>query len=340
MGESVACASASFSKSARAHKDLVLQAPLALESGGEHGNAPFEERKLGGAANMAAPSDLRDLAVDEEIFKKGEGRHRFMAEQASNVIIIIDSEEEGEVLELQIEGATEDGGSGPTHVGQTFLGQDQRAYLSGCVAPHVLSRHGVLVEHQRSGWPAGGPLAVGVRAPPGRRLEERAQSGAVRLTAREVTPLEVRSLESSARGLEPRSDSRSAILGGDEEEELDYGDNGVQVAVAQASTSGQAFQGERRSRREVAANLTRGEGFDTGTGGLALGGARSGVRALKNVDVAIQAGGEGKESKVGDSLSTVQEVTGKAGVVQGAIYLHLSFNNVFKTPFERYQTPL
>ncbi|KAJ1188312.1 hypothetical protein NDU88_005073 [Pleurodeles waltl] len=287
MGESVA--RASFSKGAHAHQDLIPQAPLALESGGEHGNAPFEERQLGGAANMAAPYDLRVLAVEEKILRKDEGRHRFMTEQASNDLIIIDSEEEGEVMELQIEGgsgssgqfdrclsghservgrqtpktvsqvvqgvqewevadqsvfraggqvflrdeqgvilkgticglASEYGGSGTTQVGQKYLGQEQRAYLSGCVAPHVLSGHGVSVEHQRSGWPAGGPLVVGVRAPPGCRLEERAQSGMVRLTAREVAPLEVRAFDSSARGLEPRSDSRSAILGGDEEEELD-----------------------------------------------------------------------------------------------------------------------
>ncbi|KAJ1088586.1 hypothetical protein NDU88_001743 [Pleurodeles waltl] len=192
MGESVA--HASFSKRARVHRDLVHQAPLALESGGEPGNAPFDERQLGGAANMAASSELR-------------------------------------------------------------------AYLPGCVAPHVLSGHGVSVEHQRSGRPAGGPLSVGVRAPLGRRLEERAQSGAVRLTAREVAPLEARSLESNARVWEPRSDSRSAILGGDEEEELDYGDDGDQVvAVPQASTSGQEFQGEWLSWREVAANLSRVEG--------------------------------------------------------------------------------
>ncbi|KAJ1192099.1 hypothetical protein NDU88_001411 [Pleurodeles waltl] len=326
---------------------------------------------------MAAPSDLKVLAVEEENFTKGEGRHMFMAEQAGNDLIIIDSEEEGEVLELQIEEgsgisgqfdrclsvhservgrqtpkiisqvgqrvqewevadqsvfraggqvffqdeqgmilkgticglASEYGGSGTARVGHNVLGQDQRAYLSGCVAPHVSSGHGVLVEHQPSGRLAGGPIAVGVRAPLGRRVEERAQSGAVRLTVREVAPLELRSVESSARGLESRSHNRSAILGGEEEEELDYGDDGEQVAVPQASTSGQAFQGERLSRREVAANLSRGEGFDTGNGGLALGGVRSGVRVLKNVDVAIQAGGEGKESKVGDSVSMVQEVT-------------------------------
>ncbi|KAJ1082738.1 hypothetical protein NDU88_002903 [Pleurodeles waltl] len=259
MGESVA--HASFSKGAHAHKELVQQAPLALESSGEHGNAPFEERQLGGAANMAAPSELRELVVDEAVFGKGEDRHRILTEQV----------------------ATEDGGTGPTQVGKEILVQEQRAYLPGCVAPHVLSGHGVSVEHQRSGRPAGGPLSVGVRAPPGRRLEERAQSGAVRLTAREVASLEARSLDPSVRVWEPRSDSRSAILGGNGEEELDYGDDGDQVvAVPQASTSGQAFQGDRLSRREVAANLSRGEVFDTSNGGLAMGGSRSEVRALKN----------------------------------------------------------
>ncbi|KAJ1201914.1 hypothetical protein NDU88_005718 [Pleurodeles waltl] len=197
-----------------------------------------------------------------------------------------------------------------------------RAYLPGCVAPHVSSGHGVSVEHQRSGRPAGGPVSVGVRAPPGCRIEERAQSGAVRPTSREVVYLEARSLDQSTRVWEPRLDSRSAILGGNEEEELDYGDETLRageqvVAVPQASTSGQAFQGDRLSRREVAANLSRGEVFDTGNGGLAIdGGSRSGVRTLKNVDVAIQAGGEGKESKAVGSLGIVQEVTGKSGVDQ------------------------
>ncbi|KAJ1202346.1 hypothetical protein NDU88_006146 [Pleurodeles waltl] len=379
MGESVA--HASVSKRARAHKGLVQQAPLALESGGDSGTALFEERPLGGAANMAAPSELRELAVDEAVFEKGEDRHRILTEQVFKEVIIIDSEEEGE-LEVHGEGssgsngqlgrglvvqsgalgrqipktvtqvvqgvqewevanqavfrtggqvffrdeqgvvlrgticglASEDGGTGTTQVGREFWDQEQRAYLPGCVAPHVSSGHGVLVEHQRSGRPAGGPFSVGVRAPPGRLLEERAQSGAVHPTAREVASLEARSLDQSTRVWEPRLDSRSAILGGNEEEELDYGDEtfgaGDQVAaVPQASTSGQAFQGDRLSRREVAANLSRGEVFDTGNGGLAIeGGSRSEVRALKNVDVAIQAGGEGKESKEVGSLGIVQEV--------------------------------
>ncbi|KAJ1189860.1 hypothetical protein NDU88_006602 [Pleurodeles waltl] len=137
-------------------------------------------------------------------------------------------------------------------------------------------------------------------------MEERAQSGAVHLPAREVTPMEVRSVESNARGLESRSYSRSAILTGEEEEELDYGEDGEQVEAPQASTSGQAFRGERLSRREVAANLSRGEG-------CVLGGTRSGFRVSKNVDVAIQAGGEGKESKVGDPMNAQEE----AGCVGG-----------------------
>ncbi|KAJ1185534.1 hypothetical protein NDU88_002326 [Pleurodeles waltl] len=314
-----------------------------------------------------------ELSVEEENFSSGESSHMFLAEQENKAVIIIDSEEEGEVLELQVEeggrigGQLEGGllvpsgkGSGQTskivsqvgqgvqewevedhqifraggqvffqneqgsiskgticgltseyggaesaQLGQKVLGQEQRAYLSGCVAPHVSSGHGVLVEHQLSGRSAGGPITVGVRAPPGRRIEERAQSGAVRLTAREVTPMESRSY------------SRSAILGGEEEEELDYGDDGEQVEAPQASTSGQAFRGERLSRREVAANLSRGEGCHTGNGGWALGGTRSGFRVSKNVDVTIQAGGEGKESKVGDPMNAVQEEAGKVGVDQG-----------------------
>ncbi|KAJ1197489.1 hypothetical protein NDU88_001347 [Pleurodeles waltl] len=264
-------ARASFSKGARAHQVLLPQAPLAVESEGEQDDQPFEERQLGGAAKMGAPSDLMEVSAEEENlmelsveegnFSSGEGSHMFMAEQNNKAVIIIDSEEEGEVLELQVE-------EGPAQLGQKVSGQEQRAYLSGCVAPHVSSGHGVLVEHQLPGRSTGGPVTVGVRAPPGRRIEERAQSGAVRLTAREVTPMEVRSVESNARGLESRSYSRSAILTGEEEEELDYGEDGEQVEAPQASTSGQAFRGERLSRREVAANLSRG---DATLGSLVMG---------------------------------------------------------------------
>ncbi|KAJ1151783.1 hypothetical protein NDU88_004563 [Pleurodeles waltl] len=259
-GAGAGAARASLAKGARAHQVLLPQAPLAVESEWEQEGQPFEERQLGGAAKMAAPSDLRelsvgeenlmDLSVEEENFSSDEGSHMFMAEQDNKAVIVIDSEEEGEVLELQVE-------EGSAQLGQKVLGQEQRAYLSGCVAPHVSSGHGVLIEHQRSGRSAGGPVTVGVRAPPGHRIEERAQSGAVRLTAREVTPIEVRSVKSNARGLESRSYSRSAMLTGEEEEELDYDEDGEQVEAPQASTSGQAFRGERLSRRDVAANLSR-----------------------------------------------------------------------------------
>ncbi|KAJ1180658.1 hypothetical protein NDU88_005877 [Pleurodeles waltl] len=384
-GESVA--HAIVSKRARAQNGPVQQAPLAMESGGERGTSFFEERQLGGTANMAAPSELAALVVGEAGFGQGEDRHRILAEHVCKEVIVIDSEEGGELVEVYGEGssdsngqlgrglvvqcgglgrqlhktvtqvvqgvqewevanqavfraggqvvfrdeqgvvlkgticglASEDGRAGSAQVRMDFWDQELRAYLPGCVAPHVSSGHGVSSEHLRSGQPAGGPVSVGVRAPPGRRLEERAQSGAVHPTSREVVSLEARSLDPNIRVREPRLYSRSAILGGNEEEELDYDDKtlgaGEQVvAVPQTSTSGQAFQGDLLSRREFAANLSRGEVFDTGDGGLAIvGGTRSGVRALKNVDIAIQAGEEVKESKAVGSSGTVQEVAGLVG---------------------------
>ncbi|KAJ1216649.1 hypothetical protein NDU88_004250 [Pleurodeles waltl] len=230
---------------------------------------------------------------------------------------VVFRDEQGLVLKGTICGlSSEDGRAGLAQVRLDFWNQEPRAYLPGCVAPHVSSGHGVTSVHQRLGRPAGGPVSVGVRAPPGHRLEERAQSGAVRPTSREVVSLEARSLDPNLRVREPRLDSRSAMLGINEEEELDYEEEtlgaGEQVvAVPQASTSGQAFQGDRLSRREVAANLSRGEVCDKHDGGLAIGGGtRSGVRAIKNVDVAIQAGEEGKESKAEGSSGIVQEVAG------------------------------
>ncbi|KAJ1180135.1 hypothetical protein NDU88_005359 [Pleurodeles waltl] len=297
-------AHASLAKGARAHQVLSPRAPLAVESEWEQEGLPFEEGQLGGAAKMAAPSDLKDLSVgegnlmnfgvEEENFPSGEGSHMFMATRDNKAAIVIDSEEEGSA-----------------QLGQKVLGHEQRAYLSECAAPHVSSGHGVLIEHQRSGRSAGGPVSVGVRAPLGRRTEGRAQSGAVRLTAREVTPMEVRSVESNARGSESRSYSRSAMLTGEEEEELEYDEDVEQVEAPQGSTSGQAFRGERLSRRDVAANLSRGKG-------CVLEGTRSGLRVSTNVDVAIQAGGEGIESKVGDPMSA-QEESGMVGGDQSGV---------------------
>ncbi|KAJ1198158.1 hypothetical protein NDU88_002002 [Pleurodeles waltl] len=276
MGEIVA--HASIAKRACAHKGLVREAPLALE------------RQLGGAANMAAPSELGEVMVDETVFETGEDMHRNLTEQVFQDIIIIDSEEEGELVEVHGQGIIENNGqlgrglvvqsgglgrqipktvtqvvqgvqewevanqavfrtggqvffrdeqglvlkgticglasegyrTGPAQVRREICDHEQRAYLPGCVAPLVSSGHGVAVEHQRSGRPAECPFSVGVRAPPGRRLEERGQSGAVRPTSREVVSLEARSLDQSNRVREPQWDSRSAILGGNEEEGLDY----------------------------------------------------------------------------------------------------------------------
>ncbi|KAJ1200935.1 hypothetical protein NDU88_004756 [Pleurodeles waltl] len=134
--------------------------------------------------------------------------------------------------------------------------------------------------------------------------------------------MEVRSVESNARGSESRSYSRSAMLTGEEEEELDYDEEVEQVEAPQVSTSGQAFRGERLSRRDVAANLSRGEG-------CVLGGTRSRLRVSTNVDVAIQAGGEGIESKVGDLMSAQEEsafrvsellgIKGRDGILQSDV---------------------
>ncbi|KAJ1097924.1 hypothetical protein NDU88_003040 [Pleurodeles waltl] len=62
----------------------------------------------------------------------------------------------------------------------------------------------------------------GVRAPPGHQLEERAQPGAVRPTSRDLASLEGRSLNPILSVQESRLDSRSAMSGIIEEEELDY----------------------------------------------------------------------------------------------------------------------
>ncbi|KAJ1214985.1 hypothetical protein NDU88_002595 [Pleurodeles waltl] len=115
---------------------------------------------------------------------------------------------------------------------------------------------------------------MGVRAPPGHRPEERVQSGAVRLTARDLAAWDGGSLDPILSVHESFLDSRSAMSGFNDEEELDYEEetprSGDQaVAVPQVTTSGQAVQGDRLSgRRDVAANLCRGEVFRKYDGGL------------------------------------------------------------------------
>ncbi|KAJ1155207.1 hypothetical protein NDU88_007942 [Pleurodeles waltl] len=116
-------------------------------------------------------------------------------------------------------------------------------------------------------------------------MEERAQSGAVRLTTRESAIRDGGSSDPILSVHETFPGSRSAISGLVAEEELDYEEDipvsGEQaVAVQQAKMSGREVQGNR---------LTV-------------------VRPIKNVDVAIQAGDGVKESKSESSTGTAQEV--------------------------------
>ncbi|KAJ1208283.1 hypothetical protein NDU88_003669 [Pleurodeles waltl] len=103
---------------------------------------------------------------------------------------------------------------------------------------------------QRLGRPAGLRVPVGVRAPPVHRVEERAQSGAVRLTTREASVREGGSLDPNLSVIWTIPASQSARSGlVIEEEELDYDEevpvSGVQsVAVQKATTSGWAVQGD------------------------------------------------------------------------------------------------
>ncbi|KAJ1141253.1 hypothetical protein NDU88_007587 [Pleurodeles waltl] len=156
-------------------------------------------------------------------------------------------------------------------------------------------------------------------------MEERAQSGVVRLTTRESAIRGGGSSDPIRSVHESVPDSLSAISGLVAEEELDYEEDiavsGEQaVAVQQAAMSGRAVQGDRLSnRRGFAANLRRGEVSREYDVGLVSGGDNGTVK--NNVDVAIQ-GGEGvKESKSESSAGTAQEVAGKSvdQVVSGVL---------------------
>ncbi|KAJ1215367.1 hypothetical protein NDU88_002976 [Pleurodeles waltl] len=232
--------------------------------------------------------------------------------------------EQGSVLRGTICGVSrEDGSAGSAQLRLDYWQQDPRAYRPGCEAAHVSGGHGSTSAHQRFGQPAGFQVPVEVRAPPGHRMEERLQSGAVRPTARESAIRDRGSSNPILSVHETFPDSRSAISGLVAEEELDYEEDipvsGEQpVAVQQATTNGRAVQGDRLSgRRDVAANLRRGEVSRVSDVGLVSGGDnRVVVRPIKNVDVAIQAGDGVKESKSEGSTGTAQEVAGKSVVDQ------------------------
>ncbi|KAJ1137336.1 hypothetical protein NDU88_003747 [Pleurodeles waltl] len=384
-GRLVACgASARTYKRARTSRKAAKQAPLAVESGGERGDEHFEERPLGGAAKMAAPSGravFGSLEPDNLNVGVGQGGAKIV----ESGIIIIDSEEEGEIEEVEglsgkgnieqseaseraggsrslqwvprevspivqrvqewevanksvfmaweqvefvdeqgavlrgtISGVTrDDGRSGSAQVRLDFWQQGARAYLSGCNKAHVHERHGLASECQRFGRPADFPVPVEVRAPPAHQFEERAQSGAVRPTARETSVHDIESLDPFLRETRVIPASRSASSGlVPEEEELDYEYEAPVVDVRAVSapktvSSGQAVQGDcLSSRREVVGGLRRGE--VSGEAGLLSRDESILGRNAKNVDVAIQVEtGDGlTESKPEGSFNATPVVTG------------------------------
>ncbi|KAJ1149711.1 hypothetical protein NDU88_002516 [Pleurodeles waltl] len=389
MGAFDVCAR--VAKRARAHKRGVQQAPLALESGGECCEPPLEESTLGGAANMAAPSKEIISGIvggSRSPFVQGQGDIEFQGDQD---IIVLDSEEEWEPVEVsggvgevsnksivagseirggsflqwvprvvspmvhrvqewevanqsvfrageQVEfmdeqgavlqgticGVSNEGGSaGSAQVRLDFWQQDPRAYRPGCEAAHVSGGHGLTSAHQRFGRQARFQVLVEVREPPGHRMEERVQSGAVRPTARESAIRDRGSSDPILSVHRTFPDSQSAISGLVAEEDLDYEEDvpvsGEQaVAVQQATTSGRAVQGDCLSgHRDLAASLRRGEVSRESDVGLVSGGDNRTVgRPIKNVDVAIQAGDGVKESKSEGSTGTAQEVVGKSVVDQ------------------------
>ncbi|KAJ1152161.1 hypothetical protein NDU88_004938 [Pleurodeles waltl] len=229
-------------------------------------------------------------------------------------------EEQGAELCGTISGVTrDDGRSGSAQVRLDFWQQGARAYLSGCNKAHVPERHGLASEGQRFGRPADFSVPVKVRAPPAHRFEERAQSGAVRPTARETPVHDIESLDPLLRDTRVIPASRSAISGlVPEEEELDYVDEVLVLDVRAVSaqktvSSGQAVQGNRlSSRREVVGGLRRGE--VSGEASLLSRGESILGRNAKNVDVAIpvETGDELTESKPEGSLNATQVVTGKS----------------------------
>ncbi|KAJ1089309.1 hypothetical protein NDU88_002460 [Pleurodeles waltl] len=147
----------------------------------------------------------------------------------------------------------------------------------------------------------GGPVEV--RAPPGHRVEERAQPGAVRLTPREAAVRESGSLDPILSFIRTIPASQGAMSGlVIDEEPLDYEDpvHGVQsVAVEKSKTSRRAVQHDRLSCRhqDLAGNLLRGEdSCEAGLVGVCSGGKAVVSQNTDNVDVAIQVGvGDGAE---------------------------------------------
>ncbi|KAJ1218270.1 hypothetical protein NDU88_005853 [Pleurodeles waltl] len=101
-GRMVACGeSVSAFKRALKVQKAKKQAPLAVESGREHGEEEFEERALGGAAKMAVPSGEAHFVFFEPTNSNVSVGQKGGAEILGDNIIIIDSEEEGEIEEIE-----------------------------------------------------------------------------------------------------------------------------------------------------------------------------------------------------------------------------------------------
>ncbi|KAJ1107403.1 hypothetical protein NDU88_004793 [Pleurodeles waltl] len=84
---------------ARSNKRGVQQAPLALESGGECCEPLLEESPLGGAANMATPSKGIISGIVGGIRSPFEQEQGDIEWQGDQDVIVLDSEEEGELVE-------------------------------------------------------------------------------------------------------------------------------------------------------------------------------------------------------------------------------------------------
>ncbi|KAJ1156681.1 hypothetical protein NDU88_009399 [Pleurodeles waltl] len=278
----VACGTSALAfKHARAPRKAAKQAPLALESGGEHGTVLFEESTLGGAAKMAALSgDSEEEGEIEEaeglggkgILQQSEASKSTNGSRSLQMVPRVVSpmvrrvqewvvanqsvfrageqiefvDEQGSVLQGTISGVTrEDGRIGSAQVRLDFWQQDSRAYLSGCEAAHVHERHGLASEDQRFGRPADFRVPVEVRAPPVHRFEEMAQSGAVRPTARETPAQDTGSSDPILCVTRMIPASRSASSGlVTEEEELDYEDEVPDLDVRAASAQKAVLSGQ------------------------------------------------------------------------------------------------
>ncbi|KAJ1109350.1 hypothetical protein NDU88_006712 [Pleurodeles waltl] len=193
--------------------------------------------------------------------------------------------------------ARDDGMSGMAQVRLDFWQQGERAYHPGCDDAHVLGGHETAEADQRLGRPAVFDGLVEVGAPPGHRVEEGAQPGAVRLTPREVSVREGGYSDTNLSGIRSIPASQGATSGlSFEEEALDYEeedtDQGAQpVAVAKATTSRRAVQGDRLagSQKDLSGNLLRGEvPNESGLVGASFGNKGVVLNNTRNVDVAFQ----------------------------------------------------